>query len=807
MHRASVRTSEGEGVPSPWSGIGAWMVLGMLGGSALLLLRVRALVGGWGAGEGTLAEWHAAGRIPRELLRAVVWGLAAAAGSRLALGRGRRPALRIALAALAFLASAAFVLEGSTSFPPLRRLDASDLLVPGGELSRFGVMLLLLLLAHCTAAWFLACRSERIRTAGVLPMISCAGFVLALPWLYGLVFPAPGMVLEEVRRDLILDGPTWEVVRSHPKAPPTAGIINPSVNQRVDSVDLPALVMTPPCEVIFRVEPRDGPVELRAAAGVDRSVTAQARVGFRITRNGTSVFEARIPVREDVPAAREYWRRAELPDFAPGDEISLSTWLVGIPDEQASQRPPMKLGFGELLLLRRAEVPRTRSNPRRPSVLLVVQDAHRADRLSCAGFPRPTTPNVDRLAQRGVRYSNAYSTASWTWPATASILTGLLPDAHGVLDDDRCYLAESLDTLPEVLQRHGFTTGGFSCNPLIARQKNFDQGFETFDSDSGRFRKTGEVLGRVLSWLDDNAGSRFFLYLHLVDPHTPHLPHGRHLQRFAATVPGDVRKLDVQKLLVGYERALNRRAARGEQGEPLPWPFPPEHLEWILASYDACVATSDEYVGQVLERLELLGLERETVVVFTSDHGEEWFDHGLLMHGKNLHRELVQVPLVIAGPGIPRGVVVDTPVSNRHLAPTLTRLARARMPRVVDALDLLGGEALPRLPVFFSTEHGWTGDHRQPIYGVRRARWLLHFAPQGLEWNGKVPGGWVRLFDLAGDPGELVDVAEQHPGLAGELRGLILESLESQIALRPDVRLEAGEHTLEMLREIGYLDE
>jgi arylsulfatase A-like enzyme len=620
-------------------------------------------------------------------------------------------------------------------------------------------------------------------------------------------------------RELLFEEDAFEVHVRHPEAPPRVGIITPAMVLRSHSGDLPSLIMPPPCEVSFAVRPEDGDVLLRTAVGVDVTA-AKLRLkrdrwvfGFEVLRNGETAFETTIESWRGQSASERFWRpvggERGLP-IAPGDVVRLRTWLAGPAGEDAAAQPPLTAGFGQLVLERRPERPRQRSSPAAPSVVLIVQDTHRADRLSSHGYPKPTTPHLDALAERGLRYENAYATASWTWPATASILTGLLPDAHGVTDDSACFLSGRIETLAEVLQGQGYLTAAFVCNPLISPLKNFDQGFARFDSSGRRFSKTDVILPEVLDWLDEQAGTRFFLYLHLVDPHAPHLPRAEDLMRLGAGPADDLPGGDA---IQDWNRRLLAGEGHDASGQPRPERVvSPAEARLLDQAYDASIATGDHYVGRLLERLEHLGLEDETVVVFTSDHGEEWLDHGLVTHGQSVHRELMQVPLILAGPGLPRGVSCATPVSNRHLAPTLARLGGGELEAVEDALELSRPSAVPEAPVFFATTHGWwNGRHRQPIYGVRAGRWALHLAPQGADWGVPAerapPGGQVRLYDVSADPGETRDLAGEEPQVAERLRQLVVERLQQLVAERPDVQLEAGAATLDMLRGLGYLED
>jgi len=817
--------------PGRVPGTAGWIGLGLVYGSLLALGRARALVFVHGEYRGVapqLAEWRAAGALPSELALALALGLGAAfVAWRIARSLSRspeRPFARLALSLAVAFGVATLVAVRPPGAPDFERLDA----LAGDWLRRHAVLWPAVLAAALTLVVF-AARLERSAARRRVAVLA-AGVVAALFAGVGyapLCSPsAPRMRVREVVREVLFTQDGWTVHRARPDAPPQAGILSPSVDYKTDSADLPSLVMPPPCEVGFRVGRDDGEVVLRVAAGLDTEVGRDLvehealTFGFEIEKNGASVFEREQHVWRETPLARRTWHRPEREEaralrLAPGDEIRLRTWIVGLDDEEALALPAYRVGFGELVLERYVERERVRASPRTPNIVLIVQDTLRSDRLSSYAYEKPTTPNLDRLAARGVRFEQAYSTSSWTWPSTASILTGLLPDAHGVTDDSSCYLAGRNETLAEALQARGYTTAAFTRNPLIVPEKNFDQGFETFDSHSGGFEKTDAMLLGLEGWMDRHASARFFLYLHLVDPHAPHRPREEDLARLGGRepegFPGD-------SALPDFNRALLSGWGYRKDGSLREDVLPAGYLGWFNDVYDATVASADFYVGAVLDRLEYLGLEGRTIVAFTSDHGEEWLDHGTLTHGQTVHRELVQVPLILAGPGLPRGAVVEVPVSNRHLAPTLARFGGAEIAAVRDALDLAAASpgragGIEARAIHYSTTHGyWNGRRgRQPIYGIRDARWVLHYAPLGSDFG--VPadeapeGGQLRLFDVERDPQERVDLGSAHPDVAAALRGKILRKIEELLASRgPEIELGAGASTQRLLNEVGYAE-
>ncbi|MEE8469396.1 MAG: sulfatase-like hydrolase/transferase, partial [Planctomycetota bacterium] len=377
-------------------------------------------------------------------------------------------------------------------------------------------------------------------------------------------------------------------------------------------------------------------------------------------------------------------------------------------------------------------------------------------------------------------------------------------EAHGVVDFRSCWLADEVETLAEALQDAGYSTAGFSGNPLVSRARNFDQGFEVFET-SPEVVKSDWVVPRALKWLEQHREQRFFLYLQLHDAHVPHTPRRQDLERLAGVSEPRFDPMRMQ----AQTYVLKSAAAHTADDRPRPeLLMQPGEARWYSEVYDACVATGDHWLGVVLEQLEDFGLSENTLIVYTSDHGEELLDHGLLNHNHELWQELVHVPLIVAGPGIPVGRRVSTPVANRHLAPTLATRLGARLDAPRDALDLFADET-PGGPVFFDTSHGWwKGRQFVPLLGVREGAWVLHWSPQGKAWDappGADPaGGQVRLFHLERDPREQRDVSAQHPERVQRMRELLLRHRSRAAQDRPLRKRRAGAATLEILRGAGY---
>lgn len=602
----------------------------------------------------------------------------------------------------------------------------------------------------------------------------------------------------------------WETVSHGPGGAAEVRVITPSMATEEDGADLAGLLLPPPCTVRLIVPDDGGPVWLKGRTGLDLSARAAlpadtlgVEITLAVSVDGEEVWSnAHILRRQPAPDEGFLWQDLPPIPLRPGQELLFSS-RISLPLGQADL-PRLPVGFGQLEIVQDGEQELAAATAARPSIVLIVMDTLRQDHLSCYGYKAGTTPALDSLAERGILFENAYATASWTWPATASILTGLAPEAHGVVSASECLLNPSVETLPELLAERGLVTGAITCNPLIVADKNFDQGFDYFDS-AHKFRRSTLVIGAARDWLRLHAGVRFFLYVQLVDTHELYHPLSSATLRVGGHLPADYPKSGMDAY---HQDLLDGRGHDALGHSRLEELVPPAHLEWMALSYEAAVISADHFVGQLLIELEALGLEESTVVAFTSDHGEELGDHGLLIHGHSLYPELLRVPLILAGPGLPRGARVDTPVSNRHLAPSLAALAGASFENLTGSIDLLTPAAVTAQPVYFSTQTGfWNGRRDVALFGLREGGWELHWAPEGAAWGATETGaeGDVRLFCVSEDPEQHDDLAAEQPKRVAEMLRTLRQELARNQALHPGQSLGAGKRSIQALIDIGYL--
>jgi arylsulfatase A-like enzyme len=442
-----------------------------------------------------------------------------------------------------------------------------------------------------------------------------------------------------------------------------------------------------------------------------------------------------------------------------------------------------------------------------PSIILIVVDTLRADYLGCYGFDGDISPGIDELATESVLFERCSSQAPWTTPSLASMMTSLLPQAHGVAlspEAQRDYRTWSREwtpavpdvtiTLAEVLREKGYRTGAFVANPFLSRNLGFEQGFEVFDASAtkSRGRAAPAVLEPAVLWLDSVLPSRrpFFLYLHLMDVHGPYnAPEGDFNAVRESPGLGEARHL-TRREFDRIQPYLRRPRWTGLQNG--------KELRTWRGRYAAGVHTVDRHLGHLLNRLRQEERWKNTVVVLTADHGEELSDHGGWDHGLSLHEHQLHVPLLIRYPGAERGGTrVSDVVRLVDLMPTLIKIAEAEEPVATVGADLA---PLTRLTPGLEpprTAFASSIKNRLKRSSVTVGTYKL---------IADVDGGNPRLFDLVTDPGERLDVAPARPDVVRDLRARLRDYLLhiAATAPAPVAMVELSDEQVEQLRELGY---
>jgi arylsulfatase A-like enzyme len=477
--------------------------------------------------------------------------------------------------------------------------------------------------------------------------------------------------------------------------------------------------------------------------------------------------------------------------------------------------------FGAPVLHARA----TAGDPRPRVVLFLLGDTLRRDRLGVYGHARETAPTLRRLAQEGALFRDAVAQGSWTKVSTSSIFTGLYQASHGVQQfHDR--LPDAAITLAEIFRDAGYATVGYSSVMFTGRFTNLHQGYDSLHEMSSALAnsmdadiKTARAFtDRFLAWLDDHREVPVFAFLQFMDPHDPFEPRAPYATLWADPARRALHLEEVERARPFIEwpfmrhRGLADRQALERAGID-PAAHVATHLDW----YDGSIRGMDAEIARIVERLETLGLADDALLVFLGDHGEEFHEHGGVFHGQTLYGEMLDVPLVLWGPGrVPAGVVVESTVESIDVFPTLVELAGLETRHAISGASLVpqlgagagapdgAGPAFAEKAVDANPEPGT----RDPIGSVAAVsadgRWKLihnYARPEGV--------AELELYDRRADPLDQRDVAAAHPDVVAALRGEIerWRAEAERLALpKAEAAGELDAAEAERLRALGYVE-
>jgi len=437
--------------------------------------------------------------------------------------------------------------------------------------------------------------------------------------------------------------------------------------------------------------------------------------------------------------------------------------------------------------IQKNEVQRHVARAGAPNILLISIDSLRADHLHSYGYPRRTSPNLDALAAEGTSFETVISPTSWTLPAHMTLMTSLPPEEHGVITN-RKRLARGIDTLPLRLQRSGYATAGFVSATYLDGLYGFSRGFDDYD-DYTLLRVAGEksraaitshlVAQRAINWLQKQSASRerrpFFLFLHFFDVHYNYNPPQQYARMFDAAYAGRATG-DVDSVRQG---------------------MPSRDLNHVIALYDGEIAWVDSNIGRILDTLRRLGVDKNTIVVITADHGEEFLEHGQAAHYKTLYDEVLRVPLLVRYPGhVAPGRRLQGQVRLMDVAPTVLTLAGfqvshpgagAEARSLACLLTSPSPRHVPVLPAF--------GDLRGEVASVRTgdAKLIRNLRTHKEEF-----------YNLDKDPGERMNIDAVEQGERNQLR-LILDRWRSSATSSSTAEADLDDEEKASLKSLGYM--
>jgi arylsulfatase A-like enzyme len=426
-------------------------------------------------------------------------------------------------------------------------------------------------------------------------------------------------------------------------------------------------------------------------------------------------------------------------------------------------------------------------SPKHYNVIYIVVDALRADHLGCYGYQRKTSPNIDRLAQRGIVFEKAFAPLPMTQPSFATQFTSLYPVSHGIFRNDSALSPKAI-TLAEILSQHGWETAAIVGASNLDSVFGLNQGFQVYEDAMGykmnpeiktidhmrRWeRRADEVTRIAFRWLDHRKSSKnFFLLLHYYDPHKPYHP----------PAPFDSM----------YDRGTDQKT------------------EWN-ALYDGEVAFADQQLGLLFAKLESMNIFKNTLVVITADHGEGLGDHNWGGHIWKIYDEAVHVPLIWSGPGIPSGKRVPFMVEHVDFTPSI--------------LDYLNLPLLPHFQGKSYVQNISTGEKLRQYVLLQKAKPPWNFKVLEPDWDKFPYTQWAirtedakfiwssdrkyEFYDLKHDPKELNNLFASDHNRAMEL---FREGTEYRARFgfynyaTPAVRKKGDNDAEEALRALGYLN-
>ena len=378
----------------------------------------------------------------------------------------------------------------------------------------------------------------------------------------------------------------------------------------------------------------------------------------------------------------------------------------------------------------------------RSRIIVIAVDTLRADHLGCYGYERDTSPNIDSLAEGGTLFENCIATSPWTFTSFASMFSGQYPSTNGATTVSKLF-PDNTETFAEILSGKGFLTGAVSNNVWFSPSFNLLQGFDSHRDFANIAEHSFEY---AKNWLFENRDVDCMFFIHIVDPHLPYSPPGEWAKKYGAEYRGP------------YETAFSGveeyRAGKLE--------IPPQLNDHLIDLYDGEIAYMDAALGKFISALETTFLMEGTTVIFTADHGEEFFDHGSFEHGHTMYNELLHVPLIIKGNGFKAGAKVDKTVSPMDLFATLLGRYGAVLPGDVPSIDLadvIKGDAGKGRNIY--SEQIYFGDEQSALTDGKY-KYIYH-----------LNDGAEELYDLESDPKETVNLSEDQRATARDRRQFV----------------------------------
>ncbi|MBW2976271.1 sulfatase-like hydrolase/transferase [Candidatus Woesearchaeota archaeon] len=444
------------------------------------------------------------------------------------------------------------------------------------------------------------------------------------------------------------------------------------------------------------------------------------------------------------------------------------------------------------------------------NVILLVIDALRSDHLGINGYSRDTSPNIDKIANEGVLFSNAITPTPSSTPSIASMMTGLYPHSHGLRFIHRQKLNPKITTLAEILQTHGYKTIGHDLGSV---GDGIEKGFEEFSllrwRISNKIRRTikklfyrnykieqaEELTLFAKKQIKKHRNKKFFLYLHYDDLHWPYEPPKPFGEMFDPDYTGDHIFNDWDNKIKRGDMIFNN-------------PLPKEEIYHAIAHYDGLIRFIDRQIGDLIRFLEEMNLKDKTLIVITADHGESLGEHNLhFQHTVCLYEEGIRIPLIISSPDIKQPKKIETQVQSIDIMPTILDILGITLIETIDGkslIPLVNGGGDNRKYLF--GENGellFKQNNRIFIPGIkgkwrmiRTNEWKLIYIPHPEK-------DIYELYNLKNDPKEKINLVDREAEIARMLKEELFKWMESS---EEDKDMDLTDKSKRLLRKIGYME-
>jgi len=436
---------------------------------------------------------------------------------------------------------------------------------------------------------------------------------------------------------------------------------------------------------------------------------------------------------------------------------------------------------------------------RRSNIILITLDALRPDHLGCYGYGRNTSPNIDKIGQEGIIFTQAIAQSSHTAASNSSLITSAYPNIHNVKDWGYQLNPRIPYTLAEILKAHGYTTALISDQVALSLIKGFERGFityhtiwsSTFGLTSNR-RKIIDITDWAIRWIKNNKDKNFFLWLYYLDPHGPYVPPSPYNQKFINDKYYNVRK-NIPIADDVYNQSVigaipNYLAINGITD-----------VDYYISQYDGEISYIDSQIGRLCEEFKKLRLDKNLIIIINSDHGEGMGEHNeYFCHGIFLYDELIRIPLIITfDKHIPPGKKIDIQVRSIDIMPTILDLLKIKKDKYMQGHT----RGVSLLPLIFNSDKYFISPrfayseflNRQ---SVRTKEWKLIYNEENNQYE---------LYALIEDPSESNNLVLKKTKEFGYLKQKLDNYRESGDKDKAGPEFITGEERKEQLRSLGYM--